>query len=58
MAPFSIPDEIEARENKIKEYYKRQIEELISEKQVYHIRNLAIAADVSSKIYRSFFQAK
>ncbi|XP_046434599.1 paramyosin isoform X1 [Neodiprion fabricii] len=44
-SPFAIPEEIEARESRIKEYYKQQIDELISEKHVYHIRNLAIAAD-------------
>ncbi|XP_012254900.2 kinesin-like protein KIF15 isoform X2 [Athalia rosae] len=44
-SPFAVPEEIEARESKIREYYKLQIDKLISEKHVYHIRNSAIVAD-------------
>ncbi|XP_057338987.1 protein phosphatase 1 regulatory subunit 21 [Microplitis mediator] len=43
-APFALPDEIEAREAKIKDYFQREIDKLITEKQIYHAKNLAIAA--------------
>ncbi|KAK0182224.1 hypothetical protein PV327_000385 [Microctonus hyperodae] len=44
-APFAIPDEIEARETKIREYFMREINELIEEKQNYYAKYLAIATD-------------
>ena len=45
-APFAIPDEIEARELKIRNYFLEEIERLTNEKHVYHIKNLAMAANV------------
>ncbi|XP_034941413.1 ERC protein 2 [Chelonus insularis] len=44
-APFAIPEEIEAREGKIKEYFLKEIDKLINEKHIYHAKNLAIAAN-------------
>ncbi|XP_058799855.1 myosin heavy chain, clone 203 [Phymastichus coffea] len=44
-APFPIPEEIETRETKIREYFLREIDRLITEKYIYHVRNLAIAAN-------------
>ncbi|KAJ8673472.1 hypothetical protein QAD02_004734 [Eretmocerus hayati] len=43
--PFAIPEEIEAREMKIKEYFLREIDKLVTEKHLCHVRNLAIAAN-------------
>ncbi|KAH0568092.1 protein phosphatase 1 regulatory subunit 21 [Cotesia glomerata] len=43
-APFALPDEVEAREAKIKDFYLREIDKLITEKQIYHAKNLAISA--------------
>ncbi|XP_043257927.1 ERC protein 2 [Colletes gigas] len=43
--PFAIPEEIEAREAKIRDYFLQEIDKLITEKQVYHVKNLAIAAN-------------
>lgn len=50
-APFPIPEEIEIRETKIREYFLREIDRLITEKHIYHVRNLAIAANVRIYIY-------
>ncbi|XP_012533183.1 uncharacterized protein LOC105834895 [Monomorium pharaonis] len=44
-APFAIPEEIEARELKIRDYFLEEIERLTNEKYVYHIKNLAMAAN-------------
>ncbi|XP_071644254.1 uncharacterized protein [Temnothorax longispinosus] len=44
-APFAIPEEIEARELKIRDYFLEEIERLTNEKHVYHIKNLAMAAN-------------
>lgn len=44
--PFPIPEEIEAREAKIKDYFLREIDRLITEKHICHVENLAIAANV------------
>ncbi|XP_011636762.1 ankyrin repeat domain-containing protein 18A isoform X2 [Pogonomyrmex barbatus] len=44
-APFTIPEEIEARELKIKNYFLEEIERLTNEKYIYHIKNLAMAAN-------------
>lgn len=44
-APFVIPEEIEAREMKIKDYFIREIDKLTTEKHIYHVKNLAIAAN-------------
>ncbi|XP_011503615.1 PREDICTED: myosin heavy chain, clone 203 [Ceratosolen solmsi marchali] len=44
--PFSLSEEIIARETKIKEYFLHEINRLIMEKQIYHVRNLAIAANI------------
>lgn len=43
--PFAVPEEIEAREIKIKEYFLREIDKLITEKHLCHVKNLAIAAN-------------
>ncbi|KAK9301232.1 hypothetical protein QLX08_006315 [Tetragonisca angustula] len=43
--PFAIPEEIEAREAKIREYFLQEIDKLISEKHIYHVKNLAMAAN-------------
>lgn len=45
--PFTLPEEIEAREIKIREYFLKEIDRLVTEKHICHIRNLAIAANVS-----------
>lgn len=44
-APFIIPEEIEARETKIRDYFLQEIDKLITEKHVYHVKNLAMAAN-------------
>lgn len=44
-APFAIPEEIEARELKIRDYFLEEIERLTNEKHVYHIKNVAMAAN-------------
>ncbi|XP_017788588.1 PREDICTED: protein phosphatase 1 regulatory subunit 21 [Habropoda laboriosa] len=43
--PFAIPEEIEAREAKIRDYFLREIDKLVSEKHIYHVKNLAMAAN-------------
>ncbi|KOX79826.1 Protein phosphatase 1 regulatory subunit 21 [Melipona quadrifasciata] len=43
--PFAIPEEIEAREAKIRDYFLQEIDKLISEKHIYHVKNLAMAAN-------------
>lgn len=48
--PFAIPEEIEARETRIREYFLREIDRLITEKHICHVRNLAIAANVSNYV--------
>ncbi|XP_008208361.1 girdin isoform X1 [Nasonia vitripennis] len=45
IGPFAIPEEIEARETRIREYFLREIDRLITEKHICHVRNLAIAAN-------------
>ncbi|XP_043273202.1 protein MLP1 isoform X2 [Venturia canescens] len=44
-APFTIPEEIETREAKIRDYFLREIDKLITEKHICHVENLAIAAN-------------
>lgn len=44
--PFTIPEEIEARETKIRDYFLQEIDKLIMEKHIYHVKNLAMAANV------------
>lgn len=43
--PFAIPEEIEAREAKIRDYFLQEIDKLITEKHIYHVKNLAMAAN-------------
>ncbi|XP_053976435.1 protein phosphatase 1 regulatory subunit 21 [Hylaeus volcanicus] len=43
--PFAIPEEIEAREAKIRDYFLQEIDKLIMEKHIYHAKNLAMAAN-------------
>ncbi|XP_014226544.1 protein phosphatase 1 regulatory subunit 21 [Trichogramma pretiosum] len=43
--PFALPEEIEAREKRISEYYMQEMDKLFKEKYLYHVRNLAIAAN-------------
>lgn len=43
--PFALPEEIEAREFKIKDYFLEEIEKLINEKYICHVKNLAMAAN-------------
>ncbi|KZC13415.1 PREDICTED: protein phosphatase 1 regulatory subunit 21 [Dufourea novaeangliae] len=43
--PFPIPEEIEAREAKIRDYFLQEIDKLITEKSIYHVKNLAMAAN-------------
>ncbi|XP_015588783.1 protein phosphatase 1 regulatory subunit 21 [Cephus cinctus] len=43
--PFPIPEEIEAREAKIKDYFIREIDNLVNEKHLCHVKNLSIAAN-------------
>lgn len=43
--PFAIPEEIEAREAKIRDYFLQEIDKLITEKRIYHVKNLAMAAN-------------
>jgi len=45
-APFALPEEIESRELKIRDYFLGEIERLTNEKHVCHIKNLAMAANV------------
>lgn len=62
-APFALPEEIEARELKIRDYFLEEIERITNEKYIYHIKNLAMAANVmryilniiSSKLIFSYF---
>ncbi|XP_043682254.1 myosin-2 isoform X3 [Vespula pensylvanica] len=44
-APFALPEEIEAREGKIREYFLDEINKLIMEKHICHVKNLAMAAN-------------
>ncbi|KAK2574904.1 hypothetical protein KPH14_002595 [Odynerus spinipes] len=44
-APFALPEEIEAREAKIREYFLDEINKLIMEKHMYHVKNLAMTAN-------------
>ncbi|XP_035727483.1 flagellar attachment zone protein 1-like isoform X1 [Vespa mandarinia] len=44
-APFALPKEIEAREAKIREYFLDEINKLIMEKHICHVKNLAMAAN-------------
>lgn len=44
-APFALPEEVEAREAKIREYFLDEINKLIMEKHIYHVKNLAMAAN-------------
>ncbi|KAG7202938.1 hypothetical protein KM043_010079 [Ampulex compressa] len=44
-APFAIPDEIEVREEKIREYFLEEIDKIIMEKHICHVKNLAMAAN-------------
>ncbi|XP_011881660.1 PREDICTED: ankyrin repeat domain-containing protein 18A [Vollenhovia emeryi] len=44
-APFAIPEETEARELKIRDYFLEEIERLTNEKHVCHIKNIAMAAN-------------
>ncbi|XP_032664664.1 spindle pole body component 110 [Odontomachus brunneus] len=44
-APFALPEEIEARELRIRDYFLEEIEKLINEKYMCHIKNLAMAAN-------------
>ncbi|XP_070519473.1 putative leucine-rich repeat-containing protein DDB_G0290503 isoform X2 [Cardiocondyla obscurior] len=44
-APFAIPEEIEARELKIRDYFLEEIERLTNEKHIYHVKNVAMAAN-------------
>jgi len=53
--PFAIPEEIEARELKIRDYFLEEIERLTNEKHVYHIKNLAMAANVKRHILHLIF---
>lgn len=46
-APFALPEEIEARELKIRDYFLEEIEKLINEKYMCHIKNLAMVANVT-----------
>ncbi|XP_033315708.1 spindle pole body component 110 isoform X2 [Bombus bifarius] len=43
--PLAIPEEIEAREAKIRDYFLQEIDKLITEKHIYHVKNLAMAAN-------------
>lgn len=43
--PFAIPEEIEAREAKIRDYFLQEIDKLIIDKHIYHVKNLAMAAN-------------
>lgn len=44
--PFALPEEIEVREVKIRDYFLEEIERITNEKHIYHIKNLAMAANV------------
>lgn len=57
-APFIVPQEVEAREARIKDYFKRELSKLIAEKEMYHVKNLAMAADVSINQLLFFFNVK
>ncbi|XP_017882274.1 protein phosphatase 1 regulatory subunit 21 [Ceratina calcarata] len=43
--PFAIPEEIEAREAKIRDFFLQEIDKLITEKHVCRVQNLALAAN-------------
>ena len=43
--PFTIPEEIEAREARIRDYFLQEIDKLIMEKHICHVKNLAMAAN-------------
>ncbi|XP_072755793.1 uncharacterized protein [Anoplolepis gracilipes] len=43
--PFALPEEIEARELKIRDYFLEEIERITNEKHICHIKNLAMAAN-------------
>ncbi|CAL1675061.1 unnamed protein product [Lasius platythorax] len=43
--PFALPEEIEVREVKIRDYFLEEIERITNEKHIYHIKNLAMAAN-------------
>ncbi|XP_076302362.1 uncharacterized protein LOC143220628 [Lasioglossum baleicum] len=45
MVPFALPGEIEAREAKIRDYFLQEIDKLMTEKHIYHVKNLAMAAN-------------
>lgn len=44
-APFALPEEVEARELKIRDYFLQEIEKITNEKHICHIKNLAMAAN-------------
>lgn len=48
-APFALPEEIEARELKIRDYFLEEIEKLINEKYMCYMKNLAMAANVTRR---------
>lgn len=50
-----MPEEIEARELKIRDYFLEEIERITNEKHVYHIKNLAMAANVMKYILNLIF---
>ncbi|XP_076764894.1 uncharacterized protein LOC143431827 [Xylocopa sonorina] len=52
--PFAIPEEIEAREAKIRDYFLQEIDKLITEKHIYHVKNLAMAAN--SEVLRAHLE--
>lgn len=45
IVPFAIPEEIEAREAKIRDYFLQEMDKLITEKHICHVKNLAMAAN-------------
>lgn len=51
MVPFALPGEVEAREAKIRDYFLQEIDKLMTEKHIYHVKNLAMAANVIKYIY-------
>ncbi|XP_012216663.1 putative leucine-rich repeat-containing protein DDB_G0290503 isoform X2 [Linepithema humile] len=44
-APFALPEEVTARELKIRDYFLQEIERITNEKHICHIKNLAMAAN-------------
>lgn len=54
--PFALPEEIEARELKIRDYFLEEVEKLINEKYMCHIKNLAMAANVTRDTLLFYFQ--